>query len=148
MEKTEGSSNFEQEKWQKSWMIRPCVLYYEEYKDCKSIRGRFQQYFVEGKYEDCNPWKQDHLNCEKFKTNKDEKAYNEIISNEESRRRKRMQCHLNNKVWENRDSPPENWNAPLPEWMLRRYENTYLNLRALEIKEGRTPVEKPSCTIL
>lgn len=51
-------------------------------------------------------------------------------------------------MWELRPQPPENWNTPLPEWMEKRNENTYLSEKSKEIKEGNTYVQKPMCAIL
>ena len=46
--------------------IRPCSLYLDEYKECKSIKGRFHQYYIYGDYQDCTKWKEDFDNCEKM----------------------------------------------------------------------------------
>ena len=61
------------------FQIRPCVMYKDEYSDCTSIRGRFQQYFVHGETEDCLPWKRDYENCMKWKDNGNEKAFVRIF---------------------------------------------------------------------
>lgn len=49
-------------------------MYKEEYSECTSIRGRFQQYFVYGQSIDCSQWRRDLDNCEKWMNNKDTNA--------------------------------------------------------------------------
>ena len=46
--------------------------YEDEYYNCKSIRDRFQQYFVHGEVSDCTSWKRDFDNCLKYKETEDE----------------------------------------------------------------------------
>ncbi|XP_078039972.1 synaptic plasticity regulator PANTS [Augochlora pura] len=108
------------------WMIKPCEIYKEEYKDCKSIRARFHQYFVFGESIDCTQWKTDYNNCYIWEKYKSEKAFGNLIDSEKNRRMTRLQAHYANNVWERRDKPPEDWNAPLPEWLQRKAENSYL----------------------
>lgn len=42
------------------------------------LRGRFHQYYTEGKYRDCEKWRQDYDNCMKFR-NKGTKSAAVII---------------------------------------------------------------------
>ena len=44
----------------------------------------------------------------------------------------RLEGHYGNNVWEKRDEPPakEDWNKPLPEYMLDRQRKSYLSLYA------------------
>lgn len=49
-------------------------MYEDEFGDCTSIRGRFQQYFVFGEFEDCNPWKHDYTSCVRWKHDRDKEA--------------------------------------------------------------------------
>lgn len=46
-------------------------MYRDEYSECTSIRGRFQQYFIYGQTIDCSQWKRDLDNCEKWMDSKD-----------------------------------------------------------------------------
>ena len=46
------------------WLIKPCEMYKEEYKDCKSIKARFHQYFIFGETLDCEQWKIDYDNLQ------------------------------------------------------------------------------------
>lgn len=130
------------------WLIRDCDLYNDEYDECTSFRGRFQQYFVYGESIDCNQWKKDYDNCCKWRSKKDIKAAEALITSEKSRRLERLKAHYSNDIWKKRESPPPDWDKPLPDWMVKRDENTYLAHRAREIKEGKLEEEKSSCNIM
>ena len=56
------------------YQIRPCDIYYDEYDDCMSMKGRFHQYFIFGEPIDCNQWEKDYDNCKKWKKSQDVKA--------------------------------------------------------------------------
>lgn len=58
----------------------------------------------------------------------------EVIESEKHRRLERLRPHYQNDVWERRTSPPEDWNKPLPEYLQKEYEGTYLNIKAKEIR--------------
>lgn len=140
-----------------SWAIRPCHLYKgfyskfsyfavasdefvcfflspEEYRDCRSIKARFQQYFVQGELLDCSSWEHDFENCSKFDEENDMKAAKKIIDNEASRRKERMKAHYSNNIWKKRKNPPEDWAKPLPEHLTRQYENSFLDIKNKEMK--------------
>jgi len=76
-------------------------------------------------------------------------SQDELVKSEKQRRAMRLHAHYQNDVWEKREKPPENWNAPLPEWMQKEFENSYLHIRNQEMKQG---IEASSldtrCTIL
>lgn len=74
---------------------------------------------------------------------------NKLIASEKQRRYARLRPHYENDVWEKREKPPENWNAPLPEWMQEKFKNTYLQIRSEDMKNGieRTMLDT-KCTIL
>jgi hypothetical protein len=61
----------------------------------------------------------------------------EVIQSEEDRRLKRLEGHYNNNVWQKRLEPPADWNKPLPERLIKEYENTYLYHRAKEVTENK-----------
>ncbi|KAK5645522.1 hypothetical protein RI129_006822 [Pyrocoelia pectoralis] len=124
----------EEEKVKDEWMIRPCTAYLEDYKDCRSISARFHQYFIYGKTLDCSQWRRDYDNCKKWEDNKDTKAANSVIKSDTERRMQRLRNHYANNVWTKRNSPPKDWNNPLPEYLQKEYENTYLNLKSKEMK--------------
>ncbi|KAK9707695.1 Protein of unknown function (DUF3128) [Popillia japonica] len=133
------------------WMIRPCETYKEEYSDCRSIRSRFQQYFVFGHTIDCSQWKRDADNCYKWTENRDLRAAKNLINSEKERRLERLRAHYNNNVWEKRQSPPADWNKPLPDYLQKEYEYTYLNVKSKEMRGEVAPqADLPalSCTII
>ncbi|XP_018057048.1 PREDICTED: UPF0545 protein C22orf39 homolog isoform X2 [Atta colombica] len=131
------------------WMIRPCMIYKDEYDDCSSIKARFHQYFIFGETIDCNQWKIDYRNCYQWEKHKSEEAYDALIKSEKQRRYNRLHAHYQNDVWERRKKPPENWNTPLPEWMQKKFENSYLHIRNKEMKQNVevSPLDT-KCTIL
>ena len=97
--------------------------------------------------------------------NSDEKAAERIIAREKERIKVRLQGHYGNNVWEKREKPPakEEWNKPLPEYMLDRQRQSYLSLyaksQAEESEETKAQMKSmsvqatlvnmaPTCTIL
>merc|ERR1712004_20573 len=100
-----------------TWLIRPCDYYHEEYQDCKSYKGRFNEKFIYGEVQTkrCDQWLTDYKNCLKYKKTQSIVAADELISSEKERRRIRLFNANNNDVWEYRTEPPEDWNSPLPE---------------------------------
>lgn len=72
-----------------------------------------------------------------------------VIKSEKARRMERLRAHYKNDIWKKRDAPPENWNKPLPEWLVKRDENTYLAHKAQEIREGKDiEPDKSFCAIM
>lgn len=111
-------------------------MYEEEYKDCTSLKSRFHQYFIHGKSVDCNQWKHDYSSCLRYERDtSDWKSANEVINSEIDRRTIRMQAHYENNIWRKRINPPADWNKPLPDWLIKKNQNTYLNVRASEITD-------------
>ena len=145
---TETGSEPEDQSHKDNWMVRPCEIYKEEYDDCKSIRARFHQYFVFGKTIDCTQWKEDYENCYLWDKYKSNIAYEKLISSEKKHRMERLEGHYRNNVWQRRDKPPENWNAPLPEEIAKKYENTYLKYMSDELKAESEGKKKSYCTIM
>ncbi|GBP02583.1 UPF0545 protein C22orf39 homolog, partial [Eumeta japonica] len=131
------------------WMIRQCSLYKDEYNECTSIKGRFHQYFIYGETLDCNQWKKDYNNCCKWVEERDLRAAETLIESEKARRYLRLQNHYRNDIWKKRDSPPSDWDKPLPDWITKRDENTYLALKAKELKEGSDKIDnKSTCSVI
>ncbi|XP_015110909.1 UPF0545 protein C22orf39 homolog isoform X2 [Diachasma alloeum] len=134
-----------------SGCLRPCDMYYSEYKVCDSLRGKFNQLFVEGQVLDCSQWKVDYENCTKWKKSDDEQAYEDLLTSEKARRRERLKPHYLNDVWTRREAPPADWNAPLPQWIVKRDGGTFLAGKQQEMNTtGDREMELyiPSCTIL
>lgn len=108
-------------------LIRPCEVYKDEYKECKSSKSRRQQIFVHGQIADCEQWSKDFDNCQKWTWQSNEDAAKSIIESEIQRIDERLKPHLYNKVWKKRDKPPEDWNKPLPEFE-KLTKNSYLSM--------------------
>ncbi|KAH6931911.1 hypothetical protein HPB50_001453 [Hyalomma asiaticum] len=125
-----------------AWMVRPCEWYREELSDCKSIRGRFHQYFIDGTTLDCSQWRKDLDNCLLWRKNKDIDALNAVVKSEEQRKHDRLKASQDNDVWKLRSEPPKDWNAPVPDWMAEKFERSYISLTT---KSGQK--EKSSCCI-
>ncbi|XP_075218113.1 synaptic plasticity regulator PANTS [Lycorma delicatula] len=133
------------------WMVRDCYWYDAEYSDCTSIRGRFHQYFVYGEPLDCTQWKRDSKNCYKWESSRDPDSVKELINSELERREKRLDAFYDNGVWEHRTEPPSNWNDPLPEWMEKKNENSFLAMKAEQEKvnpDDRTANRQSLCRIM
>ena len=46
-----------------SWMLRECQCYYDELSSCESMKGRFYQFYIDGKQADCSQWRDNHVDC-------------------------------------------------------------------------------------
>lgn len=114
--------------------LRPCSVYKEEYRECKSFRGRFNQYFIFGEYLNCDQWGEDYNNCQKHSWLNDKEAAKLVIRSELSRRAVRIKAHFDNDVWTKRESPPSDWAKPLPAFMQERNKNTFLEIKTRELK--------------
>ncbi|XP_026805724.1 UPF0545 protein C22orf39 homolog [Rhopalosiphum maidis] len=106
------------------WMIRPCEMYNYEYSECTSISSRLHQMFVHGSTVDCNHWHEDYINCLKWKKDKNIQAAETLVNSEKMKRKNRWKTFYANNIWENRTSPPENWNDPLPDYIAQRRQNS------------------------
>ena len=51
------------------------------------------------------------------------------------RRVRRLAPFFGNDVWKHRDSPPVDWNKPLPAKMQEEFRDTYLDHKAREFKQ-------------
>lgn len=118
-----------------SLQIRPCSVYKDEYKDCKSWRGRFNQYFIYGETLSCDQWQEDNNNCFKWSWMKDKEAAIRLIESELKRKANRIKMRLENDIWTKRDSPPADWIKPLPDFMIERNKNSYLELKCKELED-------------
>ncbi|XP_055379707.1 UPF0545 protein C22orf39 homolog isoform X2 [Condylostylus longicornis] len=113
---------------------------FHEYEECTSIKGRFHQYFIHGESIDCSQWKKDYENCLKYENSDgtDIQAGKAVTESESARRAVRLQSHYANDIWKKRTSPPQDWNKKLPEWLEKKNENTFLELKSKELK-GEIP---------
>lgn len=71
-----------------------------------------------------------------------------LINSEKVRRLERLKAHYKNDIWKKRDSPPQDWDKPLPEWMAKRDENSYLAHRAKEMRDGKVVEDQSSCVLM
>lgn len=83
----------------------------------------------------CDQWRDDYNNCQKYSWLTDKEAATSLIQSELSRRAKRMKAHYDNDIWTKRDKPPADWTKPLPPFMEERNKNTFLEKKAQELKE-------------
>lgn len=133
-----------------SWMIRPCLVYDLEYSQCTSLKGRFYQYYLNGKTEDCNKWDPLRKACRKWERDIDIKAGVTIIKHEKQTVARRLESRKNNDVWNVRQNkPPENWNSPLPEHLVEKNQGSYLEQHMEELyNQSFKPKKSTSfCTI-
>lgn len=125
----------------------------EEYRDCRSIKARFQQYFVHGDSLDCSSWEHDFEDCQRFEKG-DLKAAKNVIDSEAKRRKDRMAAHYGNNVWKKRNDPPSDWSKPLPDRLVKEYENSFLDVKSKEMKgipispEAANSIQSSRCTIM
>uniref|UniRef100_A0A1A9WK27 Synaptic plasticity regulator PANTS n=1 Tax=Glossina brevipalpis TaxID=37001 RepID=A0A1A9WK27_9MUSC len=150
-EKDENSNDTKLPVLEDSWSIRPCSVYKDEYEECTSIKARFHQYFIHGENTDCTDWHNDYQNCVRYEDSNgnDLAAGKAVVHSEEERRKNRFKGHYGNTVWQKRKTPPEDWAKPLPDWLAKRYENSYLSLKQMEIDGNVTKLdEKQYCLIM
>jgi len=111
-----------------SWMLRECDSYKDEMKFCGSMSGRFHQFYVHGKQLDCAQWEQTFTDCKLWTRDADVDAAKRIIASEKERIKTRLQGHYANDVWEKREKAPEDWNKPLPEYLEKKKDSSYLKM--------------------
>lgn len=85
----------------------------------------------------CDQWRDDNNNCHKWTWFQNKDAAIEVIKSEIQRRDERMKAHYDNKTWTKRDKPPDDWNKPLPDWMAKRAENSFMKLTMDELNEDK-----------
>eukprot|EP00088_Acartia_fossae_P020885 TRINITY_DN2239_c0_g1_i9.p1 TRINITY_DN2239_c0_g1~~TRINITY_DN2239_c0_g1_i9.p1 ORF type:complete len:223 (-),score=29.35 TRINITY_DN2239_c0_g1_i9:499-1167(-) len=110
-----------------SWMLRECEDYKKEMKSCYAFKSRFYQFYVHGKASECSHWEQSFDDCKEWSRNADVEAAKRIIANEKIRIKERLKGHYENNVWEKRTAPPEDWDVPLPDWLLKRQKESNLH---------------------
>jgi hypothetical protein len=94
---------------------------------------------VNGDILDCSSWNNDLNDCINFEEKNDYRAGKRIIESENKRRKERMQGHYQNDTWNRRKSPPEDWNKPLPNYITKKYENSFLEMKSKEAKSEGSP---------
>lgn len=76
---------------------------------------------------------------------------NELVEAEKVRRKERLLPYYTNDVWKKRKAPPEDWNKPLPDYLQKQYESTYLNIKSKEMRGEIPPSFDPDwkyCAIM
>ncbi|RWS14887.1 hypothetical protein B4U79_09260 [Dinothrombium tinctorium] len=124
----DGFSNhvMDDDKFLEEFKVRPCQWYYDEFRECSRYLSRFHQRFVFGKTLDCSGWKNDYEDCLAFRDNADFHSLKRVLDNESKRQQKRKDSLTANNVWKYRQTPPEDWNKPLPQWLIERTKGSYL----------------------
>lgn len=89
---------------------RACSDYWDEWKNCKSIRNRFHHYYTYGDSPSCQQWKTDYLNCREWEK---KKGVESRAALRESERRRLAERQSHPSVWEMRKRPPADWHLPL-----------------------------------
>ncbi|CAL1267943.1 unnamed protein product [Larinioides sclopetarius] len=115
------------------------------------MKARFHQYFIYGDTIDCTHWKNDYMNCMHFRKKHDLESLEKVVVSENERKRQRIQSMEQNDVWKYRSSPPENWNSPMPSWMVENKKDSLLINTQNMLNEGidPTPIFTGfSCSIL
>lgn len=110
-------------------LIRPCERYMELYRSCKSILSRIHQYYVYGETLDCSPHVNNYNACLSFRKSKDVSLLDTIISWEKDFINIRMKTVEQNKAWKMRETPPADFDGPLPEFIVKRNRNSIFNSR-------------------
>lgn len=110
-------------------LVRPCERYEELYKSCKSIRGRLHQYYVYGELFDCSIHKSNYTSCMKYRETKKLDLLYPVIEWEQNLISTRLKAAEQNKVWEFRQSPPEDFNGPLPDFIEKRQSKSFFKHR-------------------
>lgn len=69
-----------------------------------------------------------------------------LVNSEKIKRNNRWKSYYANNVWENRTSPPENWNEPLPDYIEKRRPKSTLKDT---LDESNTEIDSKSfCSIM
>lgn len=109
-------------------LVRPCERYKELYKSCRSFKSRIYQYYVYGETLDCTPHWDNYQSCLKYRKTKNVNLLEPIIKWEKNLIKTRLETVKQNKAWEMRDKPPEDFNKPLPEFIEKRQKESLLRL--------------------
>lgn len=105
-------------------LVRPCERYWELFESCKSFKNRLHQYYVFGELFDCEPHRINYDVCLKFRKTKDLKLLHSIIEWEQNLINTRLKTVEQNKVWDMREKPPDDFNGPLPEFIVKRQSSS------------------------
>lgn len=104
--------------------VRPCERYKELYKSCSGWEGRLRQYYIYGETLDCSEYINNYKICMQYRKTKDLKLLDPIIDWELNLVQLRLKTVEQNKAWEFRDTPPTDFNAPLPDHIAQRQKKS------------------------
>lgn len=96
----------------------------------------------------CDQWRDDYNNCQKYSWFNDKEAAKLVIQSEISRRAERLKAHFDNDIWTKRESPPNDWVKPLPAFMEERNKGTFLELKNKELKEEEEKLKNATTNTL
>lgn len=105
-------------------LVRPCERYKEMYNSCKSIKSKIYQYYVYGESLDCSQHLDNYDSCKKFRKTGDTNLLDSIIEWEKNLIMTRLKTVEQNKTWDLRTSPPQDFEAPLPEHLAARQKKS------------------------
>ena len=104
--------------------LNTCEEYSSDYLHCKKFTSRVNQYYQNGQTVDCSFYLKLVDNCYKWQRDGDKNALNNLVEFEKYFINERTKNALKNDVWELRDKPPHDWNAPLPDWCQERLKHS------------------------
>lgn len=65
-----------------------------------------------------------------------------------------MEAHFHNDTWIKRKNPPKDWSKPLPDYIAKKTQNSYLEIKNKELRGEVTPdsnmdLKEPTyCTLM
>lgn len=101
-------------------LVRPCERYNELYMGCNAIRSRIHQYYVYGETLDCNPHKNNYKACLRYRHDRDVSHLSAIIDWEKNLIHTRLKTEEQNTTWKRRETPPTDFDRPLPDFLEKR----------------------------
>ena len=111
------------------WLnLLPCDHYEYEYNSCAGWRGKVNNYYrgVSISDEECKKYQELFIECHKYQKDPSSNFDSLLKLNkyENELMKKRLDSARGNDVWTMRKSPPDDWNAKLPEWCQERLKES------------------------
>lgn len=103
-----------------SQWVRPCERYQELERDCLRFRSRIQQYYVFGEFLDCAQHGNNYKSCIDYRQTRNPEMLKPVIKWESDLISTRLNTVEQNKTWDLRESPPEEFARPLPDFLAER----------------------------
>lgn len=105
-------------------LVRPCERYKELYQLCKSIKNRLYQYYIYGETLDCSPHRNNHEACLSYRNTGNLDLLDPIIAWENQYITSRKMTVSQNKTWQLRQSPPDDFDKPLPAHIEKNHQKS------------------------